>query len=408
MIFLSDRIDPASIHIPEDLPPVSPAHVEHVARSIRDLGQLAPIAVTPDNVLVFGQARLRACLKLGEPVWAVLFDNATAAKAAVARADADLTVAGVPEIQVAVHTTAHERWLVETGQRAGPGRSGVTTADLAKRIQKTVTATSRYLRIGRNLSREVQLRLLRSPDAPSWSVPTLLRLAALPAEQQAELAEQVDARPLKTMLDEVAPVVAKAKSRAQLLATLRKRLAQAEADAAALEGMPGMELVVERLRATILAVDAVVAANEEADAEEAAAEPEATVEPEPAPAPEPEEAAAPEPTEEPEPTPAEPRDVPPLARALREAIDTISRARAEGPPPPSDRRRWTGPAAPFVVPLGRPLGLEVREDGTRAEARGPRDALDLLDRLMRAVPEHHDPSLRRALREAVDRSPDLR
>ena len=68
-------------------------------------------------------------------------------KAAVARADTGLTVAVVPETQVAVHRTtkvgrkaapvsflhlaapeltvrlaAHERWLVVMGQRAGPGR----------------------------------------------------------------------------------------------------------------------------------------------------------------------------------------------------------------------------------------------------------------------------------------------
>jgi ParB family chromosome partitioning protein len=39
--------------------------IESLAQSINDLGLLTPILITPDNKLLAGERRLRACKKLG-------------------------------------------------------------------------------------------------------------------------------------------------------------------------------------------------------------------------------------------------------------------------------------------------------------------------------------------------------
>ncbi|MFT4623463.1 MAG: hypothetical protein ACI8PZ_002119 [Myxococcota bacterium] len=384
-------LDPASIRIPDDAPPVHPDHVARLVRSLSEVGQLAPIVVTTDLSLVDGRGRLEAQVALKQPVLAMLLDNASAAKIGVARADADLTHADTPHLQVAMHTFAHEVWLKETGQRAGPGRKGVTTKDMAARIGKNVRDTNRYLQVGRSLAPDVRAPLLAHPRASEWSLATLLRLAALPHGTQADVTRRIEAAPLTDVLDAVAPVPVKARSREAVLGSLRKRLASAEQDAEAVAGVPGMEAIQADLEALILKVDAVIAALEEADEE---------VVPE----------AAPEPAEvvrEDAPLPPEPEvgRVPsaaaPLVRGLAEAVDTVMLARSVGPAPAGARRQWTGPAAAFAVPLGVPLGLDVRVDGDRAEARGPTDALRWLDRLLALVPPDPPPSLRGELRRVV-------
>ncbi|MFT4627092.1 MAG: ParB-like chromosome segregation protein Spo0J [Myxococcota bacterium] len=392
------------ITVPQDAPALREDHVERLAASMRHHGQLAPVVLTADGTLVAGAHRYEARRRAGEPVLALfLVEDASSATADVIRAEENLArIQQLGPIDRVFGTLAHEAWLIERGERARRGHSGgVTTAQIGESVGVTEGTVRRHLRIGKGLEREVVPALFARPERHTWTMAQLERVSQLDPVRQQGLARELGTAPLRDLLDTIDPIEVPGVPRWEAAAKLFDSLAAQVEASAWLDDGAEWEDLRGRLEA-LIAEGAARAEAERADAERAEAE----AAPEPAPEPESTEPAAPEPADPAEVSPPEPapeHSPPDLAVALVDALDHLAEARAAAPPPPDATRTWSGPSAALAHALGPPLGLDVQNRPGGARARGPADALEALDRLLRRAPPDPPPSLRDDLRRAVDR-----
>lgn len=183
-----------SVHRPVDM-----VKVRELAESIRQVGLLHPITVTPDNGLVAGQHRLEGCRLLGWTEIPAVVIDLDGPDVELARIDENLRRNDLTVLERGEHLARRCEILEAKGQRAkvGQGRpakngdtvtpfSPTTTAALANDAGVSERTAQRCMQIARAVVPEARELIRHTPIADSTK--DLLCLSRLPAERQPAVA----------------------------------------------------------------------------------------------------------------------------------------------------------------------------------------------------------------------------
>lgn len=168
--------------------------LDALASSIADIGLLQPIGVSPDNRLIFGERRLRACrdiLGLTEIEARVIdMPSIVVGESAENEVRKDFTVSE----RVAIAAAIRE----ELGERRGrPSNENVQEIAEIKKGQKTTDFAARKAGFGNretfrqaeHVVTHAEPELVQAMDEGKVSILAAHRAAKLPAEQQREVAK---------------------------------------------------------------------------------------------------------------------------------------------------------------------------------------------------------------------------
>jgi len=192
-----------------------------LVESIRTLGLLAPIVVTPDGTLVAGRHRLEACRILGHPSIPVRIVDLDPVQAEIAELDENLLHAPLSTVERMQHLARRkvlfELLHPETRHGGAPGLAGGGkkardpgpggfVAQMSERTGRGKSTVAEEIRIGEKLAPDV-VGALKGLDAGN-SKAELAALAALPVEQQRETVERLQSGEIASVRSSVQPVSA--------------------------------------------------------------------------------------------------------------------------------------------------------------------------------------------------------
>ena len=169
--------------------------LDALASSIADLGLLQPIGVAPDNRLIFGERRLRACrdiLGLTEvEVRVIDMPSIVIGENAENEVRKDFTVSERVAIAVAIReelgSRQGKRTDVELPQEIAEVAKGQETRDFAAR--KAGFGNRETFRQAEHVVAHAEPELVEAMDSGKVSILAAHRAAKLPAEQQREVAK---------------------------------------------------------------------------------------------------------------------------------------------------------------------------------------------------------------------------
>ena len=216
------------ITVPEDYPATAPAQVTSLAESIRSVGLLHPIIVTPDLTLVCGRHRLEACREVGCQSIAVLTMDANEPTRELAAIDENLERKTLPKIvqlqQLRRRKELYE--LIHSNLPASPGgskkcgagknqthqggKNGKTWGN-ASFVKEAATKTGQSTRtvygqlaVANKIADDVAEKLASHPVGNKQG--ELSELAELSAKQQREVVEKLQRGEADSVADAIAPV----------------------------------------------------------------------------------------------------------------------------------------------------------------------------------------------------------
>ena len=182
-----------------------PTQVAALAQSIKEVGQLQPIALTPDFRLIYGGTRKAACELLGHETIQTIILDLDDLHAELAEIDENIerrtltiieeaqTLARRKKIYAALHPEAQP-----VTKQGGPGRGNKTNdkvspvsfaADAAKKTGRSARTIQRKVAIGEKLDSEAADMLRGTKYENSQSV--LKRLADFPIQKQRVRAKEL-------------------------------------------------------------------------------------------------------------------------------------------------------------------------------------------------------------------------
>lgn len=170
--------------------------LDALASSIADIGLLQPIGVSPDNRLIFGERRLRACrdiLGLTEvEVRVIDMPSIVVGENAENEVRKDFTASERVAIARAIADELGDRkglnqYSPEGGQNIADPRKGERTADFAAR--KAGFGNRETFRQAEHVVTHAEPELVQAMDEGKVSILAAHRAAKLPAEQQREVAK---------------------------------------------------------------------------------------------------------------------------------------------------------------------------------------------------------------------------
>jgi ParB family chromosome partitioning protein len=172
--------------------------VRELADSIREIGLLNPVSVTPDKRLIAGAHRLEAVKLLGETTINANIVEGDDLHWELAEIDENLVRNELDSIAIGELAIRRDEILEALGMRAtvGQGRPAKngdnltplkTTTAIAKEIGVGERTLQRYKQLARNLVPEAK-EAVRNAEIPKNDA---LKLARMPAEKQIEIAGQI-------------------------------------------------------------------------------------------------------------------------------------------------------------------------------------------------------------------------
>ena len=168
--------------------------VKELAESMNLLGQLEPITITKDNVLIAGWHRLEAAKLLGwDEIKAELFDG-NEIECELAEIDENLMRNDLTILEQGEHLARRQELIGRNvGRYAKSNGSTVlplkTTAEIAKDIGLSETSAQRRMQAARNIVPEVKEAIRNTEIANSTT--QLLQLARLAPAEQIEVARNI-------------------------------------------------------------------------------------------------------------------------------------------------------------------------------------------------------------------------
>jgi len=168
--------------------------VKELAESMNLLGQLEPITITKDNVLIAGWHRLEAAKLLGwDEIKAELFDG-NEIECELAEIDENLMRNDLTILEQGEHLARRQELIGRNvGRYAKSNGSTVlplkTTAEIAKDIGLSETSAQRRMQAARNIVPEVKEAIRNTEIANSTT--QLLQLARLSPAEQIEVARNI-------------------------------------------------------------------------------------------------------------------------------------------------------------------------------------------------------------------------
>jgi len=168
--------------------------VKELAESLNLLGQLEPITITKDNVLIAGWHRLEAAKLLGwDEIKAELFDG-NEIECELAEIDENLMRNDLTILEQGEHLARRQELIGRNvGRYAKSNGSTVlplkTTAEIAKDIGLSETSAQRRMQAARNIVPEVKEAIRNTEIANSTT--QLLQLARLSPAEQIEVARNI-------------------------------------------------------------------------------------------------------------------------------------------------------------------------------------------------------------------------